>query len=500
MFRALDADGRGRIERRALIDVLRASGLSDDDPRVAPTVAALRSGEGDLDFAAFCRAVRLCSYTMERVLRGALVIPDFRQFGRRLEGIFEAARPRTEGHVATYIPQLARVDPEAYALAVCTVDGQRFAAGDDHLAFCAQSTCKPINYALALEEHGETVVHRHVGREPSGQRYNDLTLDPSGRPHNPMINAGAIMCCALIRPDAPMPDRFEHVMQAWTDLAGGQRPGFSNAVYQSERQNADRNFALGYFMREHRVFPPNTSLLDTLELYFQCCSIEVRAPHLAGLAATLANGGVVPSTGRRVLEPETVRAVLSLMATCGMYDFSGEFAFSIGFPAKSAVSGAIMAVVPNLMGLCVWSPRLDGSGNSVRGVDVCRRLVQQFNFHTFDNLTGLSGKEDPRHPAERDRDDHINLVWAAAKGDLRGIQRLVARGVDPAVPDYDGRTALHLAASEGRADVVAFLLSCGVPSDPRDRWGRTPADDARRAARSDIERLLAESGEASSSA
>jgi len=496
LFRALDREGRGRIDSLELRRVLVASGLGEDDPRIAPTAADLTArGGAPLDFEAFCEAVRPSLATVEKVVRGGLVIPDFPRFSEQLGSLFEEARTRTDGTVATYIPQLARMNPEAYALAACTVDGQQFATGDCHLLLCAQSTCKPINYALALEENGEAEVHRHVGREPSGQRFNELTLNAEDRPHNPMINAGAIMCCALIRRQAVMADRFEYVMQAWTELSGGHRPGFSNSVYQSERQNADRNFALGYFMRENGIFPAGTSLLETLEFYFQCCSIEIGVEHLAGIAATLANGGVVPSTGRRVLEPETVRSVLSLMYTCGMYDFSGEFAFSIGLPAKSAVSGAIMVVVPNVMGMCVWSPRLDALGNSVRGIEVCRRLVDRFNFHNYDNLTGLTEKEDPRRPAdERSRDDRIHLIWAAAKGDLRTLQRLIARGVDPGAADYDGRTALHLAAAEGHANVTSHLLSCRVPVNPRDRWGQTPRAEARRGGHADVEGLLEAAG------
>jgi glutaminase len=494
LFRALDVDGCGRIRKSALVGTLSASGVPADDPRLRPTMSALdRHPSEHLDLASFCRLVRPSLLLVEQVLRGDLVIPDFGRFSAQLTEIFEEARALRGGEVATYIPQLARVDPEAHAVSVFTTDGQRFTAGDHALTLCAQSTCKPINYALALEQCGEAEVHRHVGREPSGQRFNELTLNADDRPHNPMINAGAIVCCSLIHRDRPAADRFEGVMNTWERLAGGRKAGFSNAVYQSERRNADRNFALGYFMRENGVFPQGTDLIETLEFYFQCCAIEIGVEHLAAMAATLANGGVVPTTGERVLEPETVRSVLSLMYSCGMYDFSGEFAFSIGLPAKSAVSGAIMTVVPNVLGMCVWSPRLDPLGNSVRGVEVCRRLVDRYNFHNYDNLTGLTEKEDPRRPvAEQARDDRINLIWAAAKGDLRAVQRLVARGVDPDEPDYDGRTALHLAAAEGKAQVVGFLLSCGAELEPRDRWGHTPRADAERAGFAAVARTLEE--------
>lgn len=222
-----------------------------------------------------------------------------------------------------------------------------------------QSCSKPITYCLALEEQGEEKLHKYVGTEPSGKTFNELTLNSHGLPHNPMINAGAIMCGALIRPGAAPSDRFDYVMSKWRDCAGNSKIGFDNAVYLSERQTADRNFALAYFMREKKSYPPDTNLLDILEFYFQCCSIETTTKAMSIIAATLANGGQCPLTGVQVFRPDHVKNCLSLMSSCGMYDFSGEFAFRIGIPAKSGVSGAIMLVIPNLMGMAVWSPRLE---------------------------------------------------------------------------------------------------------------------------------------------
>lgn len=324
------------------------------------------------------------------------VIPQFDDFCAHVARIFDAARENTDGAVADYIPQLARVDPERFGVAVCTVDGQRFSRGDAAAEFSIQSCHKPMNYGLALEEHGEDEVHRYVGREPSGHGFNELRLNREGRPHNPMINAGAIMTAALIRRDLSLADRFVFLTERWKAACGGQRVGFDNAVYLSERQTADRNFALAYFMNEHKAFPAGTNLLETLELYFQCCAIESTAEGLSVFAATLANGGVCPLTGAVMFSPDTVRDVLSLMLSCGMYDFSGEFMFSVGMPAKSGISGGIFAVVPGLLGVCTYAPRVDRHGNSARGLAFYRGLVETFNFHTFDVVVGRSGKRDPR--------------------------------------------------------------------------------------------------------
>jgi glutaminase len=172
-----------------------------------------------------------------------------------------------------------------------------------------------------------------------------------------------------------------------------------------------------------------------------------------------------------------------------MYDYSGEFAFSIGLPAKSGVSGALMLVVPQVMGICVWSPRLDALGNSVRGIEFSRQLVSRYNFHAYDGLVdgGGSGKRDPRlRKNQAALNDMIRLCWAASQGDLDEVRALIASGVDPNIGDYDGRTALHLAASEGHREVVAYLLNQGADPSPVDRWGGTPAADAKRGGHKDI--------------
>jgi glutaminase len=507
LFLALDRGRQGYVHKRDLVEILEEVGLDAGDPRLRESMGALAAyGTADpIHYLDFCRIVRPNILLLERVLQGNLVIPDFEAFRRDLGAIYERTLALRTGDVARYIPQLAKVDPEQYAVAVCTVDGQRMTLGDARTSFCLQSCCKPVNYCLALEEHGEDHVHRFVGREPSGHGFNELRLNSEGKPHNPMINAGAIMCLSLIRAGADIADRFEHVMDRWQALAGGQRPGFSNAVYLSERQTADRNFALGYFMREHKAFPPGADLVQTLEFYFQCCSIEATAELMAAVAATLANGGECPVTGERVLAPRTVQNCLSLMYSCGMYDFSGEFSFSIGLPAKSGVSGALMVVVPNTLGLCVWSPRIDTHGNSVRGVAFSKELVRTFNFHNYDNLSGLTEKIDPRLgriQAEARKVDE--LIWAASKGDLGAVQRLITRGAAPDGADYDGRTALHLAAAEGRTAVVEYLAELAergaapgagaAALSPRDRWGGTPLDDALVHGRDDVARLLAARG------
>src|SRR5215467_8723443 len=484
LFDSFNPDQESRISPLEVHNRLDRSGLRTDDPRIAEALAGLTGADGSrkLDFAQFKSLAQHNSSLIRRAVEGDLAVPDFSALTADITRMYKELLPITSGAVADYIPQLKRVDPDQLAISVCTVDGQRFSIGDASTAFCLQSVSKTVSYCLALEEHGPDAVHQHVGREPSGQSFNELALNPKGLPHNPMVNAGAIMTTSLVRPDLDIADRFDHVAATWRRLTGGGRIGFNNAVYLSERQTADRNFALGYSMRESGAFRPGTDLQQTLEFYFQGCSIEVDAQMLAVAAASLANAGVCPLTEDPVFSADTVQSCLSLMSSCGMYDFSGEFAFTIGLPAKSGVSGAVMLVIPGLMGIAVWSPRLDEHGNSVRGIEFCRKLAAEYNVHVFDSLVtgrGRTAKRDPRRKKNQTQTEAVvALTWAASQGDLDEVRALVAAGVEPGTADYDGRTPLHLAAAEGQTEVVRYLLTAGADPQPTDRWGGTPLSDA----------------------
>jgi glutaminase len=497
LFDSFNPDKDGRISPVEVLSRLERSGLLPDDPRIAEALTGLAGADGgsrQINFAQFKALAQHNSSVIRRAVEGNLAVPDFAALTADITRMYAELLPVTSGEVADYIPQLKRVDPDQLAIAVCTVDGQRFSAGDARVAFCLQSVSKTVSYCLALDEHGTEAVHQHMGREPSGQSFNELALNPKGLPHNPMVNAGAIMTTSLIRPEDDIADRFDLVAATWRRLAGGRRPGFNNAVYLSERQTADRNFALGYSMRESGAFRPGTDLLQTLEFYFQGCSIEVDAEMLAIAAASLANAGVCPLTEDPVFTPGTAQSCLSLMSSCGMYDFSGEFAFTIGLPAKSGVSGALMLVIPGLMGICVWSPRLDEHGNSVRGIEFCRKLAAEYNVHVFDSLVtgrGRTSKRDPRRKKNQTQTEAVvALTWAASQGDLNEVRALIATGVDPGTADYDGRTPLHLAAAEGQVEVVRYLLAAGADPRPVDRWGGTPLSDAESNGHTEIAALL----------
>ncbi|PWE18460.1 glutaminase A [Marinicauda salina] len=386
-FRELAAHGPVTGER--VLAALEAAGLEPDDPRLSGSWEGFgdRAGEA-LDEDAFCDILPAHEASLvRRALTGRLASEDFGAFRRRIANLFYYSAEETSGRIADYIPELAKADPEAYAMGACTIDGQRFELGlreaDAGRAFCVQSAMKPVNYAVAQELLGATMVHRHVGREPSGQSFNEITLDEHRRPHNPMINAGAIITTALIKPGASVDARFDFIRRVWRSASAGDACGFDQATYESELGHADRNFALAYFMREHGCFPDEADLHEALDLYFRCCAIETDVRRLAAVAATFANGGVCPVTERQVFQRETVKNTLSLMLSCGMYDFSGEYAFTVGLPAKSGVSGALMIVVPGVAGFALYSPRLGPKGNPQRGVEFSRRLVEAFPWHVY---------------------------------------------------------------------------------------------------------------------
>ncbi len=483
----------GKVHKANFIKNLKKRGILQDDPRITEFLNKVNQYHGYLDKDTFIDCISENISIIEECFTQNNIIPKFEEFCNDLMQIYEKCKKETSGKMADYIPQLAKQNPEHFGVSVCTVDGQRLNIGNSNIDFCVQSCCKPINYCLALDEHDKEYVHKHVGREPSGSEFNALKLNTKGLPHNPLINSGAIMTCSLIQREKAASDRFDYVTEMWEKMAGNLKLGYSNSVYLSERMSADRNFALAYFMNENNAFPKNTNLLDVLEFYFQCCSLKINTNAMSVVAATLANGGVCPLTGKQVISSETVKHCLSMMYSCGMYDYSGEFAFKIGLPAKSGVAGGIFVVIPNVMGICTFSPRLDDYGNSVRGVKLFTEITKKFNFHNFDNLKNTDhGKIDPRVIKSLDEFTAEQIIKYSSLGDVSALKRIRITNGDLSHGDYDNRTPLHLACSNGHLNVVKYLIEQGNLKDvnPVDRWGGTPYDDAIRENHIEVSKYL----------
>jgi glutaminase len=297
-----------------------------------------------------------------------------------LEEIHAKYRQDFSGKVATYIPELAKADPSLFGIALVTADGEVYQAGDaDHL-FTIQSISKPFVYGVALEDHGLDYVLGKVGVEPTGEAFNSIVFDERrNRPFNPMVNAGAIVTTALIKGKGH-DQRLARLIGRFSDLAG--RPlDVDHAVYISERTTGHRNRAIGYLELNSGMIDEPVN--EHLDLYFEQCSILVSARDLAVMAATLANNGVNPLTRKRALDERYVKNVLSVMHSCGMYDYAGEWSYRIGLPAKSGVGGGIIAVMPGQFGIGTFSAPLDEQGNSWRGIRACEELSERFNLHMF---------------------------------------------------------------------------------------------------------------------
>ncbi|OHV40162.1 glutaminase A [Parafrankia soli] len=315
--------------------------------------------------------------------------PDTGPMERMLADIHEAFRTDRSGKVASFIPELATADPDLFGLAVTTMDGLRYRAGDSDVPFTIQSVSKPFVYALALRDRGTDGVLARVGVEPTGDAFNAITLEPeTGRPLNPMVNAGALLTSSLVG-GGDAAERFDRVLTGLSAFAGRQLT-VNERVFASERDTGDRNRAIGYLMRGAGALRGPVD--EICEVYFRQCAVEVTAADLAVMAGTLARGGVNPLTGERVLNEEHVNHVLTVMATCGMYDRAGTWLFRVGLPAKSGVAGGVCAVLPGQLGIGVFSPPLDEVGNSVRGVRACERLASRFALHL------LAPQGEPPHP------------------------------------------------------------------------------------------------------
>lgn len=297
-----------------------------------------------------------------------------------LNELYEKYQSLDDGVLAQYIPELALANPDSFGICVATTNGKIFQVGESQKLFTIQSIAKAFVYGMALEDHGREYVNSKVGVEPTGEGFHAIVLDEkTNRPYNPMVNTGAIATTDLIKGNGAT-ERLKRILQVFR-LYTGRELDINVPVFLSERTTSNRNRAIAYLMLNFGMVTERIE--ETLDLYFQQSSIMVNAADLAVMTATLANGGINPITGERALDERYVKDVISVMLTCGMYNYSGEWVYRVGIPAKSGVGGGIAATVPGKLGIGTFSPLLDGRGNSVRGMKVCEDIAQDFGLHIF---------------------------------------------------------------------------------------------------------------------
>lgn len=302
---------------------------------------------------------------------------------QRLKEILALNRHHIEGgSLPVYIPELSKADKNALGIYIASLDGSEWGAGDYELLFTIQSISKVITLLLALEDRGPEEIFTHVGMEPTGDSFNSMTkleiVRPS-RPFNPMINAGAIAVTSLIKGGPE--EKYERIVNLFKKITGNPKVSINEGVYLSEKKTGDRNRAMAYFMRDVGVIEGNIE--ENLDVYFKQCSLEVNCRDIAQIGKFLANDGVIPKTGERIIQKAYTKIAKTFMVTCGMYNASGEFAIEVGIPAKSGVGGGIMALVPGKMGIGVVGPSLDEKGNSIAGVKVLAQLARELNLSIF---------------------------------------------------------------------------------------------------------------------
>jgi glutaminase len=301
--------------------------------------------------------------------------------------LYDKYSPITDGNVATYIPELAKADPDEFGICLVSSDGRIFETGDCDRKFTIQSISKPFTFGMAIEEVGHERVFNCVGVEPSGEPFNSIELQAgTNRPYNPMVNSGAITVTALLH--ARHRERAFDVMCSRFSAAAGRQLAIDESVYCSESTTGHRNRAIAHLLLNFGMVHAEAEV--ALDLYFKQCSILLSCRDLAVMAATLSNMGRNPITGDSVFDHRCVKDMLSIMFTCGMYDYSGRWAYEVGVPAKSGVSGGVMAVVNRQLGIATYSPRLDPCGNSVRGIGVCTDLAARLGLHAFDLMNSGS--------------------------------------------------------------------------------------------------------------
>ncbi|VVC77171.1 Glutaminase 1 [Aquicella siphonis] len=310
-------------------------------------------------------------------------ISNPRDIKQALNDVYREYKDKKGGKNADYIPELAKVDPTLFGIAIVTVNGDIQSIGDADVPFAIESISKPFIYALALHDNGEKIVTEKVGLNATGHSFNSVMAIEEKQDHlqNPLVNAGAIQITSLIKGKTSH-EKWQRALDFIKKLSDGN-PYLGKSVYQSEMATNQHNRGIAELLDSYGMMASDP--LDAVDRYTKACSIMITARQLALMGATLANQGVNPQTHQRVISSKEVQDVLSEMVINGLYENSGIWFWTVGIPAKSGVGGGILAVVPGKMAIAVFSPPLDKAGNSVRAQQVIKEISQRWNLHLLGN-------------------------------------------------------------------------------------------------------------------